>query len=410
MPRPVILTTLLLIFVLLSTATMANTGLETAQWAEDVDYLITNLPKVHKNLFFKLDQAQFTQMATALKTDLPSLSTDQILTRLAQLVAAVGDSHTSISLPIFSVYPLAFYVFADGIYLLQADPQYAAALHCRLTKVGDQEIDEVIAHLSTVIPHENQAQLSTMLPQYLVVPSILTGLAIIEDPAIAQFTFVDENKREFTLPVQAVDLGTGLNLMGKVTYQPFYLKHPDRIYWWEYLPEHQAVYVNYSSCRDIEGYPVRRFTAEILDLIDQNPVEKLIVDLRNNAGGNSGLLDPFINAVAKNEELNQPGKIYVIIGRRTFSSAILNALSFKNKTHAVLVGEPTGGKPNHYGEVKIFTLPNSGLRVSYSTKYFKNSAVDTDSLLPDLEAILSLADYEAGRDPAMDAILFTLPR
>lgn len=272
------------------------------------------------------------------------------------------------------------------------------------------DIKEVIAELSSVIPHENQAQLKTVLPQYLSFPSILTGLSIVEHPSAAQFTFADSNERELTIQVEPVKLSSGFNLVSKVVYRPLYLKHPDRIYWWEYLTEDQTLYMNYSSCRDIEDYPVRQFTDEVLTFIDQNPVEKLIVDLRNNGGGNSRLLDPFIKEVAKNKELNQPGKIYIIIGRRTFSSAILNALSFKDKTHAILVGEPTGGKPNHYGEVKSFTLPNSGIRVSYSTKFFKNSAVDTDSLIPDLEAILTLTDFETGRDPAIETILFSSQR
>ena len=40
------------------------------------------------------------------------------------------------------------------------------------------------------------------------------------------------------------------------------------------------------------------------------------------------------------------------------------ALSLKEKAGALLVGEPTGGKPSHFGEVKSFELPVSGLSVS----------------------------------------------
>ncbi len=62
--------------------------------------------------------------------------------------------------------------------------------------------------------------------------------------------------------------------------------------------------------------------------------------------------------------------MYVLIGRETFSSATLNALDFKEMTDAVFVGEDTKEKPNHYGEIRGPTLPNTRLKVGYSTEYF----------------------------------------
>ncbi len=54
-----------------------------------------------------------------------------------------------------------------------------------------------------------------------------------------------------------------------------------------------------------------------------------------------------------------------------------NAILFKQlQTNPILVGEPTGGKPNSYGEISSFLLPNSGLVVNYSTKYFEQVSGD----------------------------------
>ncbi len=95
----------------------------------------------------------------------------------------------------------------------------------------------------------------------------------------------------------------------------------------------------------------------------------------------------------------------MIVGRKTFSSAILNSLDFKNYTKAIFVGEPTGGRPNHYGEVKSFSLPNSGLKVRYSTKYFTHSKTDDNSFYPDHEITTRFEDYKNGIDPVVDWIL-----
>ena len=73
---------------------------------------------------------------------------------------------------------------------------------------------------------------------------------------------------------------------------------------------------------------------------------------------------------------------------------------------AVLVGEPTGGRPNHYGEVRAFTLPNSGLQVSYSTRYFRMMAdADPPALAPDIATPSTLANQFTGFDAALHAAL-----
>lgn len=70
---------------------------------------------------------------------------------------------------------------------------------------------------------------------------------------------------------------------------------------------------------------------------------------------------------------------------------------------AIFVGETTGSSANHYGEVKTFELPNSKLKVAYSTKYFKYS--DTDGpIVPDIFAEPSFSDFMKGIDPALEAI------
>jgi C-terminal processing protease CtpA/Prc len=96
--------------------------------------------------------------------------------------------------------------------------------------------------------------------------------------------------------------------------------------------------------------------------------------------------------------------LYVIIGRHTFSSAILNAIDLKQKAGAVLIGEPTSGKPNHYGEVRSITLPYSGKKLNYSTKYFSTYQQDTDSLYPDVRVLWSYQNLIHWQDGAMELI------
>ena len=97
--------------------------------------------------------------------------------------------------------------------------------------------------------------------------------------------------------------------------------------------------------------------------------------------------------------------VYVLIGPRTFSSAQMAAVEFRHDLHATLVGEATGEKLNGYGEIRVLKLPNSGLSMQYSTKYFRLGQEDGSALEPDVKAAATLGDALAGRDPVLEAAL-----
>lgn len=126
--------------------------------------------------------------------------------------------------------------------------------------------------------------------------------------------------------------------------------------------------------------------------------------MRNNGGGNSAQATAFIERLAGFLEQHPDIKTYVVIGRKTFSSAILNTMDFKRLTDAVVVGEETAGKPNHFGEVRSFQLPGSKLRVAYSTKYFRRTDEEADTITPDVKVEMSFADFTNGVDPVYEWI------
>jgi C-terminal processing protease CtpA/Prc len=83
----------------------------------------------------------------------------------------------------------------------------------------------------------------------------------------------------------------------------------------------------------------------------------------------------------------------------------MNAFDLKARTRAILVGEPTGGKPNHYGQVSSFNLLTSQLRVFHSTRFFRLSAADPPTLEPDVRVEFGSRDYFEGRDLVLEAVL-----
>jgi hypothetical protein len=149
-----------------------------------------------------------------------------------------------------------------------------------------------------------------------------------------------------------------------------------------------------------------KFTADVLQVVDSRPVDRFIFDVRLNSGGNSALAGPLIEEIARKVQEKKIGRTYVITGRATFSSGILNACAFQQATGALVAGEPLGDKPNHLGEVRALLLPNTGLTVYYSTSRFLQTLPGDPPTLPlDLPISLSAQDYFAGRDPVLEAIV-----
>ncbi|MDH4058484.1 MAG: S41 family peptidase, partial [Cyclobacteriaceae bacterium] len=184
---------------------------------------------------------------------------------------------------------------------------------------------------------------------------------------------------------------------------PLYLSAPERSPYYEWIPKADNVlYFNF------ERYPewdqMRSFGMGLIRFIQDNEVKKLIVDLRENGGGDFKKGLKLIEELQKTY-LNAPGKVFVIIGRNTFSAGMSNAAHFKTMLHATLVGETTGARPVGYQENFSFTLPHSNIPASCAVKRYAFLDEDTDGIIPDKEILPDFDLYKTGRDAAIEWIV-----
>jgi tetratricopeptide (TPR) repeat protein len=192
---------------------------------------------------------------------------------------------------------------------------------------------------------------------------------------------------------------------------PPWLKDPKNKFWFERLPDSKAVYAQVNEVNDKADETLADFSKRLLAFVEANEVDKLVLDLRLNRGGNGGLLRPLVVGLVKSK-VNRRGGLFVLMGRSTWSAAqfLLNRL--EAYTDVLFVGEPSGSKGNHYGDSRRITLPNSGVTVRVSVYYWQEWEPwdPRPWTAPHVTAELSSGDYRAGLDPALRAALAYAPR
>jgi hypothetical protein len=389
-------------------------------WREDLHFLAEELPKQHVNLFHTMTRASFETAVAELDERIPALARHQVMVELARLVALIGDGHSRLDLSSgpnigFRRYPLRLYLYSDGLFVQAAAFDYGQAAGARVVAIGDTPIAQAYAHVREVIARDNEVWVRHIAPGLLVIPEVLHGLELVEDLERAPITIAKRTgEREIIelrpcaadAPVSWIDAAEHANVP-----TPLWLRAPENKYWFTYLGDMNTLYVQYNSVRDKPEETVAEFFDKVFTFADARQIDRFVLDIRQNGGGNGYLNQPIIHGLIKRDQTNQPGKLFTIIGRATFSAAMMLADDLEKHTKTLFVGEPTGASPNMYGDAETIVLPNSGLEVWAAALHWVYSEPRDIRpwIVPDIQAELSSEDYRARRDPALEAILQHTP-
>ena len=399
---------------------------EAEKWREDLSYMAREMEARHKNLFHTVTREQFESAVRKLHDRIPTLGRHQIIVEMARIVAMVGDGHTNLA-PTrdpkigFRVLPVKLYLFKDGLFVRAADGGHIDLVGARVVKIGDATVAEAVARVREIIGRDNEMDVKFFAPFLLAMPEVLHALGLSDNTEIARFT-IEKAGRQRTLtlnpsgPAEILAPDTDLSWLpkegwvdmrdGATAPTPLWLKDPRNKFWFEYLAESKVVYVQINEVGNKDDESLADFSKRLFAFVEANPVEKLILDLRLNRGGNGTLLRPLEIGLIKSK-VDQPGKLFVIMGRSTWSAAQFLLNRVEKYTNALFVGEPSGSKGNAYGDSRKITLPHSGITVRVSVYYWQDwEPWDTRLWTPPhLTAELASEDYRANQDPALKSIL-----
>jgi hypothetical protein len=380
--------------------------------AAELDRLLAALETTHPEPFHGIPRDEFVAALDDYRAALPGLTDDQAVVQMMRLVAMLSregrDGH-QFAFPTAgnegSVLPLRIYEFEEGVYVTAAAAPNEAIVGSRIAAIAGTDIDEVLAAVEPLVPRDGPATVPAFRPVLMLRGQVLAGLGIIGDGPV-----------EVALETPAGDLSTvTLELMPFDEYVAWagafgmlQLPADDRV---AYLaaPEplrvelfnDSSLYLRYRSV-------IRPDLDEVGALMAEGDVSRLILDLRQNPGGDNTTYAP-LRTLVQEFAGDHPGGVTVLTDRVTFSAAANLATEIEGSTDATFVGEAMGGGLNFWDDVRWVTLDALPvpMQVGVSTRYWQFAAADDQRLTiePDVPIAVTAADYFAGRDPVLDAAL-----
>ena len=366
--------------------------------------LVQRMEDVHPDLYHAVSRRRLRAEAESLAARAPSLTRAQLVVGLMRLVALLGprDGHSGLY-PLdpnhprtLHAYPLKVYWFPDGLYVIDAADR--GLVGARLTSIEDVPVDDVIARLRPLMTRDNASTIRMRLPGFVVGAEVLEGLGI-GDGGAARFGFADG--RSTTLePLTVLAYVDRFRFEWQVERpsgrQPLWLQRQEEPQWLRLIDRGRAVYVGYHQ---VTG-GVYSTAERLLRLARRPRVRRIVIDVRMNGGGDNTTYGPLLGV------LERPAvgrKTVVLTGRVTFSAAGNFVAEVEARTRARLIGEPTGGAPNQWGDNTLIELPVSGLVLRLANQYVQvTKAGDRRTTIrPDVRVDLTAADFFAGRDPVL---------
>ncbi len=403
--------------LLLSIGAGAVDNTESAARQDDLDYLYTTLKSNHLDLFANTPETAFEARKGQIEQRLSTESSFDFALDCASLAALAKDSHTNVSLG-SNGYDLHICLFDmdlyDGTWVLSAiDSAHKSLLGSEITAINGFSMEQVLEKFGTILSADNLVKLRYSYWQmcYVLEPYQYLGIAKQGEPMRIEVR--DSTGKTNTLTVSSVSQSAfrseDLAMLSDWQTGPAATAYDKTKTYFAKELNSTTYYIQYNKCAEDEDLPMKLFCQQVQTALDAGSYSLILIDLRNNGGGSDGVIMPLLRLLAQQRE--QGVQVAGLIGKRTFSSAIINSVELQEMGFP-LVGEATGGSVDHFGAVRSFKLPNSGMRMGVSSKFISMSGYfdaasgkGVEPLQPDVKIVQTLNDSLAGRDACVEKIL-----
>ncbi len=415
----------------------------------DVSELLTTIEEVHPDAFALSCAESVRDEFAAIRAGLDEPATRiELYRKVAPVVAGLGDGHTSLPPPEEewryhlqeggTCFP--FRVELDGRRMFVTAPLTAeseVSPRSEILSINAVPAEEIIDELLPYVSGERESfrlrLLNRLFPQLLWLIYEFDGAFTVEvsppDGGEVQTITIPGATEE---SLQSKDT----TVAGEP--EPFSFR---------VLSDGHVGLLDFRSFTDPGRFD--RFLEETFTRLQDEGIEHLIIDIRENGGGNSSLGDallahltdePFtqfseihlkvseqikrqyrwrwmevwrmetgslhVMSGEKKEPGDNPlrfeGDTYLLTSPFTFSSATSFAAAFKHYEVGTVVGEETGGLRESFGDLYRTQLPSTRLRLNVSHKRFISPGDDERGITPHYEVSTRCAGD--GTDPVLDFV------
>jgi hypothetical protein len=387
--------------------------------AGDVTALLDGIERIHPDPWHHISEADFRAAAGDLSDRYARLQPEERLVELMRLLALLGerDGHSGI-FPLdpdhegeLSFLPVRLYEFADGLFVVDAidRPDLVGA---RVEAIAGMPVDEVRALVEPLVPRDNEGSRKARLAQFMLVAEVLHGLGLTASPeeAVLELAWPGGRRESVALgPVPASAYAAAFPDLFHPLVPPGLPSRPEPPYlarrleerWLTTMADGRVLYVAYN----VTLGSTLDFAGEVRRRASRPGMERVVLDLRHNPGGDNTTYGALL------EELVAVDEIVVLVGRTTFSAAANLLAELEARAEPTLVGEPSGGSPNLYGDPIAVALPESGWSAQIAGVHWAPAGEDARlAFEPDVDVELTSEDFFAGRDPVLSAALRPAPR
>ena len=417
---------------------------------QDLDYLYSSLKEAHYDLYAYTSELEFETRYRSLREEVTKDSLDllEATSYLQRLISVANNGHTEISFPAQSY---GEYVYAEGtLFPLELAFEYDKAL-IRKNWSGLDEIQTGMEVISI-----NGMPMEEVLDR--IYPQVSAERPYFKNTKIELFSFpryywqVFGEQIDYEVEIRSGDSTNRYVLRAVPALEDYEMKRSETV---NPTPQRKlefigaTAYLNPGSFGgDEEKY--RKFIDSSFVAIKKQDAKHLIIDLRNNLGGDDSFSDYMVSYIAdkpfrwtskftlrtsaflkahvrqhndttnaywqevlrrENGEIFQydynpyqpqrqnkrfTGDVYVLVNRQSHSQSAVTAAQIQDYGFATIVGEETGDYPSLYASVFRYPLPNTGISVQVSKGYMVrvNGSTAEEWVIPDIFIKDHLLDEE----------------
>ena len=408
--------------------------LTAAQLKEDLDWFRANVLAVEQS-YSTGARAEAERRLAALEGSLPRTSPLAFTMELGRIVALADNGHSNLFAGTRGRWanriPLRLTNFGNEFRVMRAAVAHQDLLGASLVAIDGVPV-AVARDSGRTLFGGTPVWRDRNLPLFLESPAQLNVLGIARGAESAEYSFVLESGRTVKRRIAADASGTFGPPPDFLLYAeqdaalkslvpaalPWSLRDASMTFRSRLAPEIDGMVIQLRRIVDGSGQSISAFLEEMRATIAREHPRNLVVDLRLNSGGNLNNTRDFMKALPS----LVPGRIFVITGPGTFSAAISTTGYLKQAApdRVSIVGEEAGDRLVFFAEGRPATAPNTGVMIGVATQrhdYRDGCKAFTDchgpvirfpisvpTLVPDIPAPLTFADWKAGRDPALEAI------